>query len=79
MAFRERILAAAEKPLKRFSFLAASRTGLKPGVNENVLKLLLNPKGIQIIQPSVDAQRLRWVRRDSENNPERVASNLLAR
>jgi hypothetical protein len=59
--------------------LAATRTGLKPGVNEIFLGLLLNPEWIQIIQPSVDAKRLRWVKRDSENNPERVASNNVAR
>jgi hypothetical protein len=37
-----------------------------------------NPKGIAIIQPSVDAQRLRWVKNtQSIANPERVASSVV--
>jgi hypothetical protein len=33
-----------------------------------------NPKGIAIIQPSVDAQRLRWVNTQKHINPEWVES-----
>jgi len=34
----------------------------------------VNPNGIQIIQPSVDAQRLRWVSVPKKFNPKRVGS-----
>jgi hypothetical protein len=35
----------------------------------------VNPNGIQIIQPSVDAQRLRWESVPQISNPERVESS----
>jgi hypothetical protein len=39
-----------------------------------VHKTIFNPNGIGSIQPSVAAQRLRWVNTPTFSNPERVAS-----